>query len=114
MVVMDVLDKSYKRFDDPSTHLGPELYESVMKMVESLHQDGFVHGDLRDTNLWISESSPSKFMLVDFDWSGVIEEVRYPMNVYKGPDLRRPEGAYDGELILAEHDVDMLNIMFNK
>jgi hypothetical protein len=115
MVVMDMLDGSYQRFD--LLLPGPELYESVMETVVSLHQKGFVHGDLRDTNIWVNgncnERSPSAFMLVDFDWSGVIGQVRYPMNMYVGPDLRRPGGAFDGELILAEHDVAMVDIMFN-
>jgi hypothetical protein len=52
-------------------------------------------------------------MLIDFDWSGAIEAVRHPMNMYEGPDLRRPKGAYDGEFILSEHDVGMVDIMFN-
>ena len=51
------------------------------------------------------------FKLVDFDWSGRIGEVRYPMNVYRGQRLWRPHGAEDGKLIKADHDIDMLNTM---
>lgn len=117
MVVMDVLDESsYRRFDH--LHPRPEHHKSLIEIVGSLHQKGFVHGDLRDTNLWIKESSKLplefNFMLIDFDWSGVIGAVRYPMNVYEGRDLRRPKGAYDGEFILAEHDVGMVDIMFGR
>jgi hypothetical protein len=51
-------------------------------------------------------------MLFDFEWSGEIGKVRYPMNVGRGPGLERPAGVIDGELILADHDMDMLQIMF--
>ena len=46
---------------------------------------------------------------MDFDWSGEIGEVRYSMNVNRGPGLRRPKGALDGELILADHDIEILH-----
>jgi len=52
------------------------------------------------------------FFLVDFDWSGEIGVVRYPMYVTRGPLLRRPEGAYDGERITADHDMEMVKYMF--
>jgi hypothetical protein len=51
-------------------------------------------------------------MLFDFDWAGEIGNVRYPINVNRGPQLERPDGAYDGALIMAEHDIEMLNLMF--
>jgi hypothetical protein len=50
-------------------------------------------------------------MLVDFDWSGVIGEVRYPMNVNK-TQLWRPERVSDGELIKSDDDIDMLEHIF--
>jgi len=53
------------------------------------------------------------FKLVDFDWSGRIDQVRYPMNVYRGSRLWRPPGAEDGELIQAEHDIEMLHAIFS-
>jgi hypothetical protein len=49
--------------------------------------------------------------LVDFDWSGRISEVRYPMNVYRGDCLKRPEEAENGRLIRADHDIWMLKAM---
>lgn len=47
---------------------------------------------VRDVNIWVNEESPSQFILIDFD-SGVIGEVQYPMNIYKGSDLERAEGV---------------------
>jgi hypothetical protein len=51
-------------------------------------------------------------MLFDFDWVGEIEKVRYPINVNRGCHLKQPDRAYDGKLITAEHDMEMLDIMF--
>ena len=51
-------------------------------------------------------------MLVDFDWVGKIGEVCYPINVNTDPALGRPAGAYDGEVIKADHDMDMLREIF--
>jgi hypothetical protein len=45
---------------------------------------------------------------MDFDWSGKIGEVRYPMNIYRSDCLKRPVEAKDGQLIKAEHDIWML------
>ena len=47
-------------------------------------------------------------MLVDFDWAGKEGEVHYPMNVNRS-DIKRPDGARDGQLIKKEHDLEMLN-----
>jgi len=53
------------------------------------------------------------FMLLDFDWSGLVGEARYPMNVFKSKDIWRPEAASDGELIKPEHDLAMLSHLLN-
>jgi len=48
------------------------------------------------------------FMLLDFDWAGPIGEARYPMNLNRSEGIWRPAGARDGTLILADHDIEML------
>ena len=52
------------------------------------------------------------FMLVDFDWSGVIGEVHYPMYVNK-LDLWWPDDVSDGMPIKSEHDIAMLEHIFS-
>jgi RIO-like serine/threonine protein kinase len=111
MVTMDVVGDGYRCFDGASR--GDRLYEEMREKLAGLHQAGFVHGDVRDTNVMVLQGSPG-FMLVDFDWAGQIGEVQYPMNVNRGPDLVRPDGAYDGELIMADDDMEMLAIMFGR
>jgi hypothetical protein len=108
MIVMDAITDEFSLVDRPSA----SLYEPIKGRVVALHQQGYVHGDLRDTNLMVRRNGAPEMMLFDFDWAGEIGKVRYPINVNRGPNLTRPDGAYDGELITVEHDVEMLDIMF--
>jgi hypothetical protein len=112
MVVMDCVAKDFVRIDRAKSTLTSELYEMLLEETTLLHQAGYVHGDLRDTNLLVREDGQPGFMLLDFDWAGRIGEVCYPRNVFSGPDLWRPTDAYDGELIKAEHDVSMIEHMY--
>lgn len=87
------------------------LKEAITSLIEELHKynGGYVHGDLRDTNVVVGDDN--QFMLFDFDWAGPIEKACYPMYVNR-TDVRRPEGAYGGEKIVVEHDLEMLKYMF--
>jgi serine/threonine protein kinase len=110
MVVMDYIGEEYGALGYPSG----ALYELMKPKLIELHQRGYVHGDLRDTNVMVRKEGKPGVMMIDFEWSGRIGEVRYPMYVNREEKLRRPEGAVDGELILAEHDVHMLDVMFER
>ena len=68
----------------------------------------FVHGDVRDVNIMVRKDGKLEFMLVDFDWSGIIGEARYPININK-VDLWRTEDVSDGQLIKSDHDIPMLD-----
>jgi serine/threonine protein kinase len=107
MVVMDVVSNDLSDFESQTLALLSQMTDKLVR----LHQAGYVHGDVRDVNTMVKEDG-SGFMLLDFDGAGKIGEAKYPMNVYAGPDLWRPEVAYDGELIKAEHDLQMLNSLF--
>jgi hypothetical protein len=112
MVVMDRIDDVFMPLYTSESSLSVELRNLVLEETTHLHQAGYVHGDLRDTNLMVRKNGQSGFMLVDFDWAGKIGEVCYPMNVNTDPALGRPSGAYDGEVIKADHDMDMLRKIF--
>ncbi|KAG1731694.1 hypothetical protein EDB19DRAFT_2007418 [Suillus lakei] len=110
MIVMEMITEDYCCLGDlsaPYPH-----HAALAERLESLHQQGYVHGDIRDTNIMVKRTCDPGFKLIDFDWSGEIGRVRYPMNVYRGDRLWRPDGAKDGELIMAEHDIEMLHAMF--
>jgi serine/threonine protein kinase len=110
MVVMEMIADDYCRlmdFPPPYSH-----YDDIIEKLTSLHQENYVHGDVRNTNIMVKKDGSRGFKLVDFDWSGRIGEVRYPMNVYQGQRLWRPHEAEDGQLIKADHDIEMLKTMF--
>ncbi|KAF8872180.1 hypothetical protein CPB84DRAFT_1799876 [Gymnopilus junonius] len=109
MVVMDTLDEEYQAFKKGSLPVGAEKY--LKERLVELHQANFVHGDVRDVNIMVRKDGKLGFMLVDFDWSGVIGEVRYPMNVNKS--LWRPDDVSDGLLIKAKHDIAMFECIFS-
>jgi len=111
MIVMDYLDYDHYHVPEDSD-LSDELYEVMKNSLDKLHKAGFVHGDIRIINTMVKNSEPSRFMLLDFDWSGIIGEVRYPPNVNTAQELQRPDGAIDGKLVLAKHDRKMLKVMF--
>ena len=69
-----------------------------------------MHGDIQNTNVMVRKDGSRGIMLIDFDWAGEIGMVRYPANVNR-IDVRQPDGAEDGELIRAEHDMDMWKSM---
>jgi tRNA A-37 threonylcarbamoyl transferase component Bud32 len=111
MVVMEYITDDYCCIRELSD---PRLYhDELTAKLQSLHQQRYVHGDIRNTNVMVKKDCSPGFKLVDFDWSGIIGNIRYPMNVYRGDSLWKPDGAQDGQLILADHDIQMLDAMFS-
>ena len=107
MVVMDFLGPAYQDLHDSTVKAS--YSEELHNKIVYLHQAGFMHGDLRDTNIMVRRDGKPGIMLLDFDWAGVLGEVRYPMNV-NTETVRQPAGAF--EIIKAEHDIVMLAFMF--
>ena len=65
----------------------------LQELVAEFHNMGFVHGDLRDTNILSGDDGSVK--LVDFDWGGRGGAVSYPtprlnrdLRITKEDDLR--------------------------
>ena len=63
-----------------------------------LHEAGYVHGDIQDTNIMALENDPKKFVFIDFNWAGKVGKVQYPVGV-NFTEIIRPFCACDGELI---------------
>lgn len=90
----------------PLCHLGEKelrdirksIHTAVKAIVDVMHREGHVYGDIRDTNLLVAqtESDDLQVKLVDFDWGGKIGEARYPMLV-NHVGVQRPADAQDGD-----------------
>ena len=65
--------------------LAPDREVAVKKhlnqVLVQIHQQGYVHGDLRNVNVMVTNGLTPAVMLVNFDWAGKIGEARYPINV---------------------------------
>jgi tRNA A-37 threonylcarbamoyl transferase component Bud32 len=106
---MDFIDDVYYELKNSPAKTSFET--EVQEKVTRLHQAGFVHGDIQNTNIMVKKNGSPEIMLVDFDWAGVIGKVRCPMNV-NNVDIKRPYGAHDNELIMAQHNILMIEFMF--
>ncbi|OJA11766.1 hypothetical protein AZE42_06317 [Rhizopogon vesiculosus] len=135
MVVMDILNirdgddhlsplttVPYRKFSKMAVADRQLLEKAITDLIHGLHAHGYVHGDLRDANLFARDSDSDKqgvtgasdFMILDFEWAGRIDsdETRYPMNVNR-KDIHRPLGAQDGMKIEVDHDLEMLRYVFH-
>jgi RIO-like serine/threonine protein kinase len=124
MVVMDDVSEEYVSLfnlirDNPDLlseeHLGVRdfLSDKIRQCLQQLHQAGFVHGDIRDTNVMVKTLKQGgfndpPFLVVDYDSCGKIKQVRYPLNL-NTTSVQRPEGATGGAVIEVEHDLEMLD-----
>jgi hypothetical protein len=97
MVVMDFMPE-YS--DSPLTKQG---LEDVRRALDLLHQAGYVFGDLRLANILNLQDGHA--MLVDFDWSGVAEQVFYPMGLNK--EIEWPATCDAGAPIRKDDDLFM-------
>jgi serine/threonine protein kinase len=89
------------------------LKSKIRDVVEKLHDYGFVHGDIREVNIFVDAQTPTteddiSIHLIDFDWAGKDREVRYPGRVNTAT-VSRPDGVSDGKLITKGHDMDMVS-----
>jgi serine/threonine protein kinase len=110
MVVMQYMDKSYQLLSKLE-HKDRELFkDSIEQSVSLLHKYGFVHGDLRPSNVLVSKIDPQA-LLIDFDAAGEADEVVYPPNL-NTVDIEWPEGVSDGVPITMEHDNYMFERLF--
>ncbi|EPQ53372.1 hypothetical protein GLOTRDRAFT_131641 [Gloeophyllum trabeum ATCC 11539] len=87
-------------------------FEWVQRAVEEqlalLFEAGYVHGDVRDTNVLVRDADGERdVLLVDWDWAGVNLEARHPPNMSR-EGIPRPEDASPGGLIAPEHDMWMV------
>ncbi|KAF9442762.1 hypothetical protein P691DRAFT_798029 [Macrolepiota fuliginosa MF-IS2] len=117
LVVMEPLEKPWELFWDLNLYVGfppsGELEKQLRAALVEMHQNNMVHGDIRDMNIMVDLAGSPQFRILDFDWAGKVEEVKYPkfMNTRQ---VKRPQGVEDGKVILPEHDIAMVDNMFDQ
>lgn len=82
MVVMERVLNGMRMFDAPKNSLPRKVFEDLESALKILHDKGLVFGDLRNTNVMLTESDGiMKVKLIDFDWTGIEGEERYPASL---------------------------------
>ncbi|KAH8813897.1 hypothetical protein DL96DRAFT_1535489 [Flagelloscypha sp. PMI_526] len=105
MVVMEFLEGSTAYELAQQDSLPADFYMQASNVVKLLHSHGFVHGDVRLPNFFLTGTEPPAVKMMDFDWSGKEGEVRYPAAV----SLRgRPRDVIGYGKITQAHDLYML------
>ncbi|KAF8591615.1 hypothetical protein K439DRAFT_776432 [Ramaria rubella] len=69
MVVMDYIEGVSAHYIMQKMRLNPQVYESVRRALDILHNSNFVFGDLRPANIMIDAKGTA--WLVDFDWCSI-------------------------------------------
>ncbi|KAJ4469929.1 hypothetical protein C8J55DRAFT_479485 [Lentinula edodes] len=109
MVVMENLESDFQPCDDFDI-LEPLCKDAITECVSKFHTMGFVHGDLRDTNVFVRRKQDRwQCQLIDYDWAGREGKVVYPIGVYNTRSVWRPELHLGGQMITSEHDNSTVN-----
>jgi len=67
-----------------------------------------------NTNIMVKKTGLDdlSFLLVDYDSGGEIRQVRYPLDL-NSSTVKQPEGATGGAIVEVEHDLEMLNYIWD-
>jgi len=70
------------------------IIQQINRIIEKLHQNEYVLGNIRSTNLLIT--SDFQIKLIDFDWANVYGKAKYPY--FLNEKLDWPKGVSGGKL----------------
>ena len=111
MVVMErVKGKQWSKLERGS--VDQTAFKELRTQLGKFHEQGFVHGDLRNCNVMLDYEGKAK--VIDFDWAGKEEDVRYPKNI--NMDLVTDDKELHGDvrpygIIKKEHDEFALSVL---
>ena len=105
-VIMDYVEGK-TLFNSPLSENEKMKFESFKAdLAETLHENNFVHGDLRPQN--IIHYGSGTFKVVDFDWAGMEQQTKYPLDINMRGDWAK--GVEPGGIISHEHDLYQLKL----
>ena len=81
------------------------------RILEILHENNYVHGDLRFCNMKINVDT-NRLTVLDFDWAGVNGRDVYPL--FMNENIKWPEGAKSGNFLQFEHDKEFIDRLLSK
>lgn len=99
VVAMDyILPSVYPSQSRHLLQLRDKWIGDLMMLVKSFHDEGLVHGDLREPNMICDEE---EIMLVDFDWGGTAGQVSYP-RADLNPELTDGRASTNAEITIGD------------
>lgn len=84
-----------------------EHVEQLRAAVQALHEEDYVHGDIREPNILVTKDG---LKFIDFDWCGKAGVARYPADISLDLSLGWHNGVRRGGLIEKEHDEHMFEL----
>ena len=105
MVVMEHLKAlPLHRFIQKHSECKKAILDVCERALGILHEHNFCHGDFRENNILVDEANGElSVKIVDFDWCGKVNEVKYPLFM-NHDNIDWPDTAGDKLLITKEHD----------
>ena len=101
VVIMDLVIGNYVE----APYQDQRFADKLRTAIQTLHDANFVHGDLREPNVLITEDGDMK--IIDFDWCGKEGEVHYPSDINLGKGVGWDSDVVCGGLIKKNHDLSM-------
>lgn len=89
-----------------------ELWNEFNQRVALFHEAGFVHGDMRQQNIMFGSlpgQEAKSFFILDFDWAGKENQVRYPISINMDGNIKWPVGVCPRGIISSDHDTHWLS-----
>ncbi|KAK0222082.1 hypothetical protein IW262DRAFT_1296676 [Armillaria fumosa] len=92
--------------------LAPEVVIDLERALNILHREDLVFGDLRKPNIMIvagrNGDDRDTARLINFDWAGKENEVRYPIHLNLSKEVKWADGVGSYRKIEKKHDLGML------
>ena len=105
MVIMEFID-GQSAF---ATSLTASQCLALRDAIKVMHEQNFVHGDLRPPNVHIGKDG--KVYVLDFDWAGLVGKAFYPFSLAENNDWPLQVNAHLNDMlpVTKEHDIYMLD-----
>ncbi|KAH9007237.1 hypothetical protein EDB86DRAFT_68464 [Lactarius hatsudake] len=101
VVAMDYISEAvYPSHSTDLPRLRDQWTHDLTSLVDSFHDQGLVHGDLRQPNMICNGE---RIMLIDFDWGGRVGETSYP-HARLHPQLTIGRQSVGGEITKIDDD----------
>ncbi|KAG8821460.1 hypothetical protein FRC17_009806 [Serendipita sp. 399] len=110
LIVIERLDERNWEPLSSTNRPSSDQIDLAPEKLKRFHDSKWVHGDVRDANMMVYRGkTPDKYdgiCLIDFEWSGIEKEVKYPWDIVT-TRIPRAKGVAADTPILAAHDEEI-------